>query len=136
MEGHGTLGIDIFPDDTIIRCETDEDTVKHYIHRKDYIIKMGICKKRADIYMQINPKYIAYDNIIRIINPIFEKYGLKLISTENPYIKAFHCEAICHKCNSYCCFNLDKTKYIHDRINVDDRLNPKTYEKWCNGNKI
>ena len=85
--------------------------------------------------MKRNPRYILYDDILAIIKPIFEKYGFKFVSTENPFIKDFHCEARCNDCKSRCMYNLDKTKYIYDRLNVDDRLNPISYEKWCKQNK-
>lgn len=129
-EGYGCVGINIFPENKINQCCTDEETIKHYVHSQNYIIKIGIDKKNANIYMQRNPKYILYDDILAIIKPIFEKYGFEFVSNENPFIKDFHCEARCHDCKSYCMYNLDKTKYIYDRLNVDDRLNPISYEKW------
>ena len=134
-EGHGNFGIDIFRESEITRCCTDKETIKHYFHSKDYIIKIGMDKKDAQIYILRNPRYILYDEILAIIKPIFEKYGFEFVGTENPFIKDFHCEARCNDCKSRCMYNLDKTKYIYDRLNVDDRLNPISYEKWCKQNK-
>ena len=135
MENTSAIGIDIFPEKNIKHFESDKETISYYIHRKDYLIRIGTGTKRAEIYMQRNPRYILYDDILAIIKPIFEKYGFEFVSTENPFINDFHCEAQCNDCKSRCMYNLDKTKYIYDRLNVDDRLNPISYEKWCKQNK-
>ena len=135
MEGVGSVGIHFFKKNKIIQYITNEDIITHYVHCKDYIIKIGIDKKRANIYVQRNPKYILYDEILKTIKPIFEKHGFEFVSTENPFINDFHCEARCNDCNSRCMYNLNKDKYIYDRVNVDERLNPISYEKWCKQNK-
>lgn len=135
MEGNASIGIDIFPESEVNHLESDKKTVAHYVHSKNFIIQIGTGTDRAEIYIRINPWYITYDEIFAIIKPIFEKHGFEFVSTENPFIKDFNCEARCNDCNSRCMYNLNKDKYIYDRLNVDERLNPISYEKWCKQNK-
>ena len=134
-ESDGSIGICICPENEVIDKGSSEETIAYYVHRKDYVLRMSIVGSRAHIYMKSNPDYISFDEIMTVIKPIFEEDGFEFVNTENPYIKAYHCEGTCHNCNSFCENNFDESKYLYGRINLDCEKNLKTYEKWCEDNK-
>ena len=86
IEG-GTAGIVVYPHSKIEHMNDDRETLRHYVHNDDFIVKVGINNKWALIVIQPNPKYMTYSQLIETIEPIFEKYGFKLNDTINPYLK-------------------------------------------------
>lgn len=107
MEGFGGFGIVIFSQFKISDFHHENNFMKDLVHSKDFILKMGIGGKIADILVENNPRYISYEEIVEIIEPIFNKYGLVFTSKENPYIKDFGCEGKCHQCERMCKYNLN-----------------------------
>ena len=47
-----------------------------------------ICDGRntADITIEINPEYMSYEDVLSVIEPLFEKYGLYIYDKTDPYI--------------------------------------------------
>ena len=107
MEGFGGFGIVIFPQFKMSNFHYKNNLTKDFVQSKDFILKMGVGGKIADILIENNPQYISYKEIVEIIEPIFNKYGLVFASKENPYIKDFGCEGKCHQCERMCKYNLN-----------------------------
>ena len=82
-----TVGIRIYPHSKLERLETDKETLRKYIHRDDFIVQIAFDDKWTGVTIQPNPKYMTYNQLIEIIEPIFEKHGLKLKDKANPYPK-------------------------------------------------
>ena len=83
-EDTGTVGIIIYPHSDIEYLENDKETIRRYIHNDDYVVQIGFNDKWTGITIQPNPKYMNYEQLIEIIEPIFEKHGLKLINRDAP----------------------------------------------------
>lgn len=86
IEGNA-VGIRIYPHSNIKHLESEEKTIRSYIHNDDFIIHIGFDDKWTSIVIEPNPRYINYEQLIKSIEPIFEKYGLKIIDKSNPYLK-------------------------------------------------
>ena len=107
MEGSGSVGIDIFPQSIKPDFSDESDLIRNFVHSKDFIMKMGVGTHWVSMTIENNPRYISYEEIVEIIEPIFNKYGLVFTSKENPYIKDFGCEGKCHQCERMCKYNLN-----------------------------
>ena len=107
MEGSGGVGIDIFPQSINPDFSNENNPIRNFVHSKDFIMKMGVGTDWVGITVENNPRYISYEEIVEIIEPIFNKYGLVFTSKENPYIKDFGCEGKCHQCERMCKYNLN-----------------------------
>ena len=86
-EDGGVVGVRIYPHSKIKYLEDEKETVRSYIHRDDFIVHIGWSNKWTGITIEPNPKYMNYEQLIEIIEPIFEKHGLKLKDKANPYPK-------------------------------------------------
>ncbi|MBE6878307.1 MAG: hypothetical protein E7488_03970 [Ruminococcaceae bacterium] len=117
------IQIFIYPHSEILHKENDRETVISYVHDKDFFVKIGFGDDCAEIYIRPNPRYITYDQLLKEIEPIFNKYGWKYGEMTNPYLKAFGCNVECNNCDSYCYHNMNpERKLEEERIN---RKNPK-----------
>lgn len=113
----------MYPHSKIKHKENERETVINYVHDKDFFIFIGATEDMADIIINPNPCYMTYDQLLKEIEPIFNKYGWKYGDMSNPYLKAFGCNVECNNCNSYCYYNLNpERKLEEERIN---RKNPK-----------
>ena len=83
-EDGGVVGVRIYPHSKIKYLEDEKETVRSYIHRDDFIVHIGWSNKWTGITIEPNPKYMNYEQLIEIIEPIFEKHGLKLINRDAP----------------------------------------------------
>lgn len=113
----------VYPHSKIQHCETDRETVIKYVHDEDFMVYicLGVCYAR--LLIKPNPRYITYDQLLKEIEPIFNKYGWEYGDMTNPYLKAFGCNVNCNNCDSYCYHNMNpERKLEEERIN---RKNPK-----------
>ena len=106
MEGGGSVGVRLFAQSLQYK-NLDKSDLYNFAQSSDYVLRMGFDDKSADIVIRNNPRYISYEEIVEIIEPIFNKYGLVFTSKENPYIKDFGCEGKCHQCERMCKYNLN-----------------------------
>ena len=83
-EDDGAVGIRIYPHSKIECLENDKETVRSYVHRDDFIVHIAFDDKWTGIHIEPNPKHMNYEQLIEIIEPIFEKHGLKLINRDAP----------------------------------------------------
>ena len=119
-----TANLCVFPHSEIIHKSNDDETVQSYVNNKDWMIDIAydacICN---DIAVFPNPKYVTYEQLLQITEPIFAKYGWKFGKIENPYLKSFGCNMHCHDCNSYCNSNHNPEKWIkEERVNLGEKL--------------
>lgn len=89
-EDDGAIGIRIFPHSNIESLNSDKETIRSYIHRDDFIVHIAFDDKWTGIHIEPNPQYMNYEQLIEIIEPIFEKHGLKIINRDapNPNLKS------------------------------------------------
>ena len=80
----GAVGIRIYPHSKIEYIENDKETLRSYVHRDDFIVHIAFDDKWTGIHVEPNPKYMNYEQLIEIIEPIFEKHGLKLKNKNEP----------------------------------------------------
>ena len=86
-EDGGVVGIRIYPHSKIEYLTNEEETLRSYIHSDNFIVHIGWSNKWTGITIEPNPQYMNYEQLIKIIEPIFEKHGLKIMDTSNPYPK-------------------------------------------------
>ena len=119
----GNVAVDIYPHSEIRHKENDRETVIGYVHDKDTFIEICVSNPYANIIIEPNPKYITYDQLLKEIEPIFNKYGWKFGEMENPYIKALKCDVNCLECDDLACnYNLKDNEvyhYIYHRVETD-----------------
>lgn len=82
------FGIRIFPHSNIEHLENDKETVRSYVHREDFIVQIAFGLVSADIVIQVNHEYMSYEQMLEIIEPLFEKRGIKIKDKTDPYIYA------------------------------------------------
>ena len=81
----GALGVTVFPHSKIDYKENDKETIHNYYHTDDFLVYIANdCT--ADITIELNHKYISYDQMLEIIEPLFEKRGIKIKDKTDPYI--------------------------------------------------
>lgn len=117
----------VYPHSKIQHSKTDKETVIKYVHDEDFMVYicLGVCYAR--LLIKPNPRYITYDQLLKEIEPIFNKYGWEYGDMTNPYLKAFGCNVNCNNCDSYCYYNFNPDKKLSEpRIN---RKNPKPTSK-------
>ena len=106
MEGLGGVGVYIFPQSIKSNFSNKENLIRNFVHSREFITRIGVGTDWVGITVENNPYYISCEEIVEIIEPIFNKYGLVFASKENPYIKDFGCEGKCHQCERMCKYNL------------------------------
>ena len=117
----------IYPHSKIKHKENDRETVISYVHDNDFLIFIAVTDYNADITIKTNPFHITYDQLLKEIEPIFNKYGWKFGDVTNPFLKEFGCNVTCNNCDSYCYYNFNPAKKLSvPRIN---RKNPKPTSK-------
>ena len=124
QEGSGrNAGIVIYPHSEIKHKENDRETVINYVHDTDTFVEICFSDDFAMIIIEPNPKYITYDQLLKEIEPIFNKYGWKFGEMENPYIKALKCDVNCLECDDLACnYNLKDNvvyHYVYHRVETD-----------------
>ena len=116
-------GIVIYPHSEIKHKENDRETVINYVHDTDTFVEICFSDDFAMIIIEPNPKYITYDQLLKEIEPIFNKYGWKFGEMENPYIKALKCDVNCLECDDLACnYNLKDNvvyHYVYHRVETD-----------------
>ena len=113
----------VYPHSQIQHCETDRETVIKYVQDDNFIVYLCFDACHASFFVNPNPLYLTYDQLLKEIEPIFNKYGWKYGDITNPYLKAFGCNVECNNCDSYCYHNMNpERKLEEERIN---RKNPK-----------
>lgn len=119
----GNVAVDIYPHAEIKYKENDRETVISYVHDTDTLIEICISNFFAHVNIEFNPKYITYDQLLKEIEPIFNKYGWKFGNMENPYIKALKCDVNCLECDDLACnYNLKDNvvyHYVYHRVETD-----------------
>ena len=119
----GNVAVDIYHHSEIRHKENDRETVISYVHDKDTFIEICVSNPYANIIIEPNPKYITYDQLLKEIEPIFNKYGWKFGEMENPYIKALKCDVNCLECDDLACnYNLKDNvvyHYVYHRVETD-----------------
>ncbi|MBE6878305.1 MAG: hypothetical protein E7488_03960 [Ruminococcaceae bacterium] len=119
----GNVAVFIYPHSEIKHKENDRETVISYVHDRDTLIEICISDFFADVNIEFNPKYITYDQLLKEIEPIFNKYGWKFGDMENPYIKALKCDVNCLECDDLACnYNLKDNvvyHYVYHRVETD-----------------
>ena len=118
------VAIFIYPHPQIQHKENNGDTVISYVHSTDTFLEIGIGDDDlASICIEPNPKYLTYDQLLKEIEPIFNKYGWKFGNMENPYIKALKCDVNCLECDDLeCNYNLKDNEvyhYVYHRVETD-----------------
>ena len=83
----GGIGVTIFPHSKINYKENDKETIKNYHKTDDFIVYIAN-DYTADITVELNHKYISYNQMLEIIEPLFEKRGIKIKDKTDPYIYA------------------------------------------------
>ena len=117
----------VYPHSKIKYKETERETVISYVHDNDFLIFIAVTDYNADITINPNPCYMTYDQLLKEIEPVFNKYGWNFGDVTNPYLKEFGCNVNCNNCDSYCYYNFNPDKKLSEpRIN---RKNPKPTSK-------
>ena len=82
------FGIRIFPHSNIEYLDNDKETVRSYVHREDFIVQIAFDIISPDITIEVNHTYMSYKQMLEIIEPLFEKRGIKIKDKTDPYIYA------------------------------------------------
>jgi len=82
------FGVRIFPHSKIEHLENDKETVRSYVHREDFIVQIAFDLVSAGIVIEVNHEYMSYEQMLEIIEPLFEKRGIKIKDKTDPYIYA------------------------------------------------
>ena len=121
--GPGNVAIDIYPHSQIQHKGNNRDTVISYVHSTDTFAQICMDNFDASVMIEPNPKYLTYDQLLKEIEPIFNKYGWKFGEMENPYIKALKCDVNCLECDDLACnYNLKDNvvyHYVYHRVETD-----------------
>ena len=88
QEENKIMAVRIFPHTKIKHLENDRETVRSYIHSDDFIIHIALSETRPQVNVEINHNYMNFNEFIEIIEPLFEKRGLKIADKTDPYIYA------------------------------------------------
>ncbi len=86
QEEHKSMSVRIFPHSKIEHLENDNETVRSYIHSDDFIIHIAPTSMKSNLHIEINHNYMSLNEFIEIVEPLFEKRGMKIVDKTDPYI--------------------------------------------------
>lgn len=84
FEGLGSA-VTIYPHSEIEYQADDKETVHDYYQSEDFVAYISCDFVSADITVELNEKYISYQQMIDLIEPLFEKRGIKIKDKTDPY---------------------------------------------------
>lgn len=80
------FGIKVFPHKKIELCDDKKMTAHKYFHSDDFMFDICPGGKSASIVIEPNPAYMSYEDVLSVIEPLFEKYGFHIEDKTDPYI--------------------------------------------------
>ena len=80
------FGIRIFPYEKIEHQQNEKETIHCYAQSDKFIAQVAFDLFEASIVIELNHNYMNYQQMLDIIEPLFEKRGIKIKDKTDPYI--------------------------------------------------